>query len=338
MKKLKLLTSLGIVSTLSCTAAVSITACTDDTDIKITTDMPSTITDMIAKAYTLDVTYSGKKVDLDKAIVNVSSANDDILTATWDKREQKMIITPVSTRGSTVVDIVITDTNNKTGRVILPVDIEVYNKFVYDGKSYEMADNVDPSKFITKNSNNAYISQEIPVIIGGSETTITIGGNQDKWNLLTSLAFSSTTSVETTIEDNFLRGCYNLTSVDLSGLSNINSIGQYFLSASLSLDHLDLSPLTNIDDNGIDIRYFVYNAETLKWIDFGEIKASCLDNSKGNLYTLSVFDDEATPSTFTNGVKLYGTYNDEILEVLPKRDGAEEENYDTYRNLIPVIN
>jgi hypothetical protein len=70
------------------------------------------------------------------------------------------------------------------------------------------------------------------------------------WNCasLSSVDLSGLTELET-IGDNFLNGCTNLTSIDLSGLIQLESIDDYFLNKCVKLKSIDLTPLKNIKNH-----------------------------------------------------------------------------------------
>ena len=57
---------------------------------------------------------------------------------------------------------------------------------------------------------------------------------------ISKLIITNTSHAVTTIGNFFLGGCRNLTSLDLRGLTNLDSIGHYFLSGCRSLTSLDL--------------------------------------------------------------------------------------------------
>ena len=66
---------------------------------------------------------------------------------------------------------------------------------------------------------------------------------------LTSIDLSPLSNV-TLIGHNFLRNCKNLTSIDLSPFSNVTSISSYFLSSCENLTSIDLSPFSNVTSIG----------------------------------------------------------------------------------------
>ena len=71
-----------------------------------------------------------------------------------------------------------------------------------------------------------------------------------------------------TIGIGFLSNCKNLTSIDLSPLSNITQIGDWFLSGCRNLTTIDLSPLLNVTQIG---KYFLYRCSNLTTINLSHL-------------------------------------------------------------------
>ena len=69
---------------------------------------------------------------------------------------------------------------------------------------------------------------------------------------------------ETGLTNNFLRNFNALTNVDLSGFSDVTTIGTYFLSDSYALKNVDLTPLSKLKSVG---GYFMRNCISLTSID-----------------------------------------------------------------------
>ena len=84
-----------------------------------------------------------------------------------------------------------------------------------------------------------------------------------KNKLITSIDLSPLSNI-TTIGDGFLANCRNLTSIDLSLLSNITTIGDGFLANCGNLISIDLSSITQIKSIGDRFLLGCYN---LRWID-----------------------------------------------------------------------
>ncbi len=85
--------------------------------------------------------------------------------------------------------------------------------------------------------------------------------------LLKSIDLSPLSNLES-IGNDFMNNCENLKSIDLSPLSNIKSIGNNFMMNCNSLENIDLSPLSNLESIGND---FMNNCENLKSIDLSPL-------------------------------------------------------------------
>jgi hypothetical protein len=69
--------------------------------------------------------------------------------------------------------------------------------------------------------------------------------------IITSVDLSPLINI-TSIGDNFLLGCLNLTSIDLSPLSNVTLIGNNFMRTCFNLTNIDLTPLVKLTSIGND--------------------------------------------------------------------------------------
>ena len=81
---------------------------------------------------------------------------------------------------------------------------------------------------------------------GNATSSITINGQSVVKNTIKELSFADEYSITTSINDNFLKNCTSLTSVDLSVFSNVTSIGYSFLQYCSSLTSVDLSVFSNV--------------------------------------------------------------------------------------------
>ena len=109
------------------------------------------------------------------------------------------------------------------------------NKMTFNGQTYELADNIDPNLFATTTDNNGVNTSKIP--LRNCDTPILIGGviTDNSWNKLTELTLVSVDPKVKIINDDFLSGCTNLTSVDLSGLKDVTTICSCFLADAHNL-------------------------------------------------------------------------------------------------------
>ena len=84
---------------------------------------------------------------------------------------------------------------------------------------------------------------------------------------LTTLDLSAVSCV-TEIGDYFLYGCSTLTSINLSGLCNVTQVGAYFLQNCSNLTTLDLSPLSNVTSI---MNYFLFGCRSLTILDISPL-------------------------------------------------------------------
>jgi hypothetical protein len=107
---------------------------------------------------------------------------------------------------------------------------------------------------------------------------------------LTSIDLSGLSNV-TTIGDNFLGGSYDLTSIDLSPLSQVTAVGEWFLTSCPSLTRLDLSVMSGlippVSPGSYAIGgYFLRNTTPVE-VDMGLIPADNI-NPSGNFYAYTL--------------------------------------------------
>ena len=110
---------------------------------------------------------------------------------------------------------------------------------VYDGKQYELNDNINPNSFQV----NDLTTQTLQLKNGESLIL-----NSINWTKLQKIRFNSCDPIVTSLDDYFLNGCSNLVELDLFGLKNITKIGKNFLYLCGSLTSVDLSQLTNVQE------------------------------------------------------------------------------------------
>ena len=100
------------------------------------------------------------------------------------------------------------------------------------------------------------MEQQIPLDNG--IPVLNVGGDEKGSKKITSLSLKSVNSNVTTIEPHFLHRCRNLTTLDLSGLTNIRYIEKYFLCLCLNLTSLTLP---NISPRLITVEYNYFLAD-----------------------------------------------------------------------------
>ena len=107
--------------------------------------------------------------------------------------------------------------------------------------------------------------KSIKIILFRTQThPIKIGnGFLSRCSNLTSIDLSPLSNVTST-GNRFLSNCSNLTSIDLSPLSNVTSIRNGFLNGCSKLESIDLSPLSNVTSIG---DWFLSNCSNLTSID-----------------------------------------------------------------------
>ena len=115
------------------------------------------------------------------------------------------------------------------------------NSMVYDGKKYILSEYIDPNRFQTGSPwdlFNRFFVQHIWTNVEGEY--VTIDGTREAWAKLTSVKLRVVDSSIRSLKQYFLRACYGLKEVDLSGLTNIKDIGCLFLDNAYFLDSLTL--------------------------------------------------------------------------------------------------
>ena len=163
---------------------------------------------------------------------------------------------------------------------------------------------------------------------------------------------SEYTNDDTVINDNFLKGCYNLEDLDVSGISNtlqsitsigdsfcegcnklpsvrengsptldwskftsITQIGNHFCDGCQSITNIDLSN-TKITDNAVIGDYFAYNCKKLSEVNLGSIRINSFDTT-GNSFiyedVMEAGEDEQLPDWWNKGI---------VIKMVPT---AEEE-------------
>ena len=115
--------------------------------------------------------------------------------------------------------------------------IIAHNDMTFKGVQYALADNIDPTLFISQDyRDKVYHCPSIPLYDG---RFIKISPDGDgNWNDLTQLKLTSVKESVKTIGDGFLMECTHLKSVDLSGFKNISNVGSHFMYNCSSLESL----------------------------------------------------------------------------------------------------
>ena len=159
----------------------------------------------------------------------------------------------------------VTDTNEHYNEIEIEGEIPVvapstikYNNIEYiissDDAPHDPIYDLDPNMFCTFDENDDFkeISFYGKVAPGSSGNSGTIDINSATGlNYIQEISIGSCKSDITSINDSFLSGCTNLTSVDLSGFTgSVTSIGDDFLSWSTKLTSIDLSPLKDVTTIG----------------------------------------------------------------------------------------
>ena len=270
MKKIKLLSCLSFVSALAVAMPVFTTACNNDKQpqqqiitmninkdawyVKPTKTLYSTL--YWTQKENVDFGDMNDKIwnEIDNnGIYSIENNSDPILNATWSEDFKAINIHP-SAMGDFKLEFKVTFakdqdptqagnvyviTSNIVVKDFTPAKEE--NELIYDGRLFELADNIDVNLFTTWDA-SAGIKQTYPLKNGGS---LTIDYNADA-NKLTSVSLGSVKENTTTIPNAFLKYCSNLSYIDLSGLCNVTTVGDDFLFGCGSLTFIDLAPLSNV--------------------------------------------------------------------------------------------
>ena len=141
------------------------------------------------------------------------------------------------------------------------------NRMIYGGVEYKLADDIDPNSFISTSTDGRYfIEQEIEL---KDRSKLVIQGNEYSWSLLTSLTLANYEQlrVYNIIYDFFLYKCYNLQTIELSGLVNISQILSGFC-ANTALTFIDLSALQRFTTSDFTSWHDVYTCKGYEWIDW----------------------------------------------------------------------
>ena len=151
-------------------------------------------------------------------------------------------------------------TNNALGWVRI-WDSGQTNKMTYNGKMYEVDDDIDPNSFISTSEDGwRYVSQDIKLKNG---SYMTINGDSYSWSLLTSLSLVNSDRLSAnTIRDFFLYKCINLKALDISGLINVSQILSGFCSYT-ALSRIDLNSISQLYNLGL---YFMMGCESLRQV------------------------------------------------------------------------
>jgi hypothetical protein len=97
----------------------------------------------------------------------------------------------------------------------------------------------------------------------------------------TKIKLYRTKDTQIIIGGNFLFNCANISSLDLTSLSNITQIGDFFLSNCSNITSLDLTHLSNLTQIGI---FFLYGCSNIKEIIFNnDINNNIKNDIKNNI-------------------------------------------------------
>jgi len=113
-------------------------------------------------------------------------------------------------------------------------------------RQHELEHRLDQVRAYFAQPTNANKTLLVEITHAGSSLSL----NAEHVQGIQSLAFVDPNQNITAIGDMFLRGCRDLTELDLSPLSNVTSIGSRFLVGCSGLTALDLRPLSNITSIG----------------------------------------------------------------------------------------
>ena len=259
----------SIVATSCSTTTISITSKTIIVDSKgdncfytpgILTPNVLTITDVEQDAeVNLNIR---EKATFAKNLTN--SLNDDQPVTTYTLKETikgisiigstlKILANALSERGSIIITILSAGADDLVIKIIGADKPDKKNMIVYDGQTYELIDNIDINNF-----RNLYSSEWNKLEIkdsGGQFVPL----EEDKLNTIESVSIQSvSTDWDNKILFNFLTPyseshifLSGLTSVDLSGLKDATSFGNYFLIEN-SLKEFDGSIFTKLQTIGND--------------------------------------------------------------------------------------
>ena len=142
-----------------------------------------------------------------------------------------------STRNITIdsdKDIIVSFTKVTEEKNLQTPAKHAFNKMIYDEKTYELANDIDPNVFCFKSE-----TISIPQLNGEEDIKINI----EESSKLTAVDLKSCDSSVISIDDNFLSDCTGLKSVNLNGLSKILIVGYDFMRNCEELKTLDLTCL-----------------------------------------------------------------------------------------------
>ena len=187
------------------------------------------------------------------------------------------------------------------------------NRIIYDGIGYDLSDDLDPSKAFCGD-----LLFEIPLKDQTDPLGSLVVTELTKFKI-TSITITKVKSGIVSIDDNFLKDCSGLETIDLSGLKDIVSVGQNFLSGCSKLNEIDLSPMTSLAHVGTG---FANKCANLTELNIGSLKATYFDNSEYTLAHSSVYD-----RGYGAGTLVVGDDKDKFVSIFKELKSSSSYRY-----------
>ena len=267
-----------------------------DTNLEITTNIPTSLHKDAIEECLVSVKYDGANAVIGSC--EVESSNENILFGSYSNGKITLIGKNV---GKVSLILYIFDTEEHFNQIELNlISVISETKVKYGDTEYIIVDEndnadyeIDPNMFCTFDENDDFK----PISFRGKSSDgkvedININDQKGLRNIY-SVSIGSCKDDITSINDNFLRLCQRLNYVDISALSNIKSIGDCFISVT-SITQIDLSPLSKLEsigdsfleecfglDSPVDLSplrnlttigdWFLYYCKYIKSIDFSAL-------------------------------------------------------------------
>ena len=275
MKKIKLITSLSVIGVLASTAPITINCCLTTKDVNTKVTYSDTITGLeLPNKLFVESKYTSQmwaKTSTGMVIPNVKFKIEEETTASLNATISGNTVTfspTMETKGKKcTLEIGAYQNGIKIANSTTTFSEVAYanNLLTLNGVEYELADNINPNKFVTLNWAGNWISEFIPLKDGG---TLYIDAGYGKsgylWQKLTSLTLRSCDPRVGVIEDCFLAKCDALKEVKLlDGLSSIITIEDGFIEKAHNLETVDLSGFIDLDRIG---GCFIDEARNLNYV------------------------------------------------------------------------
>ena len=175
-----------------------------------------------------------------------------------------------------------------------------------DGETFTPVDNIDPNEFCTDDNSYFYIDvveQPEPLKMESEE--------------LVSLQLVNVDPTITSLNNDFLRFCINLTDVNMSGLSHITTIGGNFMWNCEKMETINLAGLENVTHVGT---YFIASCDDLISINLSNmsklenVDTECLaENDKLETVDISGWVSLKNPEAGQYAILDYFLYNADNL-------------------------